>query len=163
MFSRAPADSIRVLEMPTEELGASASRKWDMEAWMPGRGKWGEVSGDVTSPALQGTILGYFFQLVTTLDVSKASSTVCFPVRLSDETCHYSYPPRLHPSATLLFPYEKEEALTSITPRSHPCPTAQTTSHAACISDITGTQPGPTPRLYLSHTRSTVLPPLYRD
>jgi seryl-tRNA synthetase len=30
--------------MPTEELGASAYRKFDMEAWMPGRGKWGEVS-----------------------------------------------------------------------------------------------------------------------
>lgn len=30
--------------MPTEELGASAARKYDMEAWMPGRGKWGEVS-----------------------------------------------------------------------------------------------------------------------
>lgn len=34
----------RMLEMPTEELGATASRKVDMEAWMPGRGKWGEVS-----------------------------------------------------------------------------------------------------------------------
>jgi seryl-tRNA synthetase len=32
--------------MPTEELGATATRKWDMEAWMPGRGKWGEVSGN---------------------------------------------------------------------------------------------------------------------
>ena len=30
--------------MPTEELGASAYRKYDMEAWMPGRGNWGEVS-----------------------------------------------------------------------------------------------------------------------
>lgn len=30
--------------MPSEELGASAYRKYDMEAWMPGRGKWGEVS-----------------------------------------------------------------------------------------------------------------------
>jgi seryl-tRNA synthetase len=30
--------------MPTEELGASASRKYDMEAWMPGRGKWGEIT-----------------------------------------------------------------------------------------------------------------------
>lgn len=29
--------------MPTEELGASAYRKYDMEAWMPGRQKWGEV------------------------------------------------------------------------------------------------------------------------
>ncbi|KAL0578493.1 Serine--tRNA ligase, mitochondrial [Marasmius crinis-equi] len=34
----------RVLDMPTEELGASAYRKYDMEAWMPGRGGWGEVS-----------------------------------------------------------------------------------------------------------------------
>ncbi|EEB90509.1 hypothetical protein MPER_11273 [Moniliophthora perniciosa FA553] len=33
----------RVLDMPTEELGASAYRKYDMEAWMPGRGGWGEV------------------------------------------------------------------------------------------------------------------------
>lgn len=34
----------RVLDMPTEELGASAYRKYDIEAWMPGRGAWGEVS-----------------------------------------------------------------------------------------------------------------------
>ncbi|KAF9245737.1 hypothetical protein BU15DRAFT_85432 [Melanogaster broomeanus] len=34
----------RVLDMPTEELGASAYRKYDMEAWMPGRGTWGEIS-----------------------------------------------------------------------------------------------------------------------
>ncbi|EGO05347.1 hypothetical protein SERLA73DRAFT_157906 [Serpula lacrymans var. lacrymans S7.3] len=34
----------RVLDMPTEELGASAFRKYDMEAWMPGRGSWGEIS-----------------------------------------------------------------------------------------------------------------------
>lgn len=36
--------SYRVLDMPTEELGASAYRKFDIEAWMPGRGKWGEIS-----------------------------------------------------------------------------------------------------------------------
>lgn len=34
----------RVLDMPTEELGASAYRKYDVEVWMPGRGQWGEVS-----------------------------------------------------------------------------------------------------------------------
>lgn len=33
----------RVLDMPTEELGASAYRKYDMEAWMPGKNGWGEV------------------------------------------------------------------------------------------------------------------------
>ncbi|RXK39983.1 serine-tRNA ligase [Tremella mesenterica] len=36
--------SVRILDMPTEELGASACRKYDMEAWMPGRGKWGEIT-----------------------------------------------------------------------------------------------------------------------
>ncbi|WVQ98448.1 serine-tRNA ligase [Kwoniella sp. CBS 9459] len=36
--------TVRVLDMPTEELGASAHRKYDMEAWMPGRGKWGEIT-----------------------------------------------------------------------------------------------------------------------
>ena len=30
--------------MPSEELGASAYRKYDMEAWMPGRSGWGEIS-----------------------------------------------------------------------------------------------------------------------
>ncbi|PKI83774.1 serine--tRNA ligase [Malassezia vespertilionis] len=34
----------RVLDMATEELGASAYRKYDIEAWMPGRGAWGEIS-----------------------------------------------------------------------------------------------------------------------
>lgn len=31
--------------MPTEELGLPAFRKFDIEAWMPGRGKFGEVGG----------------------------------------------------------------------------------------------------------------------
>jgi len=34
----------RVLDMPTEELGAPAYRKYDVEAWMPGLQKWGEIS-----------------------------------------------------------------------------------------------------------------------
>ncbi|KOS16541.1 seryl-trna synthetase [Malassezia pachydermatis] len=33
----------RVLDMSSEELGASAYRKYDIEAWMPGRGSWGEI------------------------------------------------------------------------------------------------------------------------
>ena len=33
----------RVLQMPTEELGASAHRKLDVEVWMPGRNEFGEV------------------------------------------------------------------------------------------------------------------------
>jgi seryl-tRNA synthetase len=34
----------RVLDMPTHDLGAPAQRKFDIEAWMPGRGSYGEIS-----------------------------------------------------------------------------------------------------------------------
>ncbi|OWF52314.1 serine--tRNA ligase, mitochondrial-like [Mizuhopecten yessoensis] len=34
----------RILEMPTHELGAPAYRKFDIEAWMPAFGLWGEIS-----------------------------------------------------------------------------------------------------------------------
>lgn len=33
-----------ILDMPTQELGLPAYRKFDIEAWMPGRGRFGEVS-----------------------------------------------------------------------------------------------------------------------
>lgn len=33
----------RLLDMPTEELGLSAHRKYDIEAWMPAKGFYGEV------------------------------------------------------------------------------------------------------------------------
>uniref|UniRef100_A0A8D8MDB7 serine--tRNA ligase n=1 Tax=Cacopsylla melanoneura TaxID=428564 RepID=A0A8D8MDB7_9HEMI len=35
---------IRTLNMGANELGAQAHRKYDVEAWMPGRKKWGELS-----------------------------------------------------------------------------------------------------------------------
>lgn len=34
----------RMLNMPTTDLGAPALRKYDCEAWMPGRGSWGELT-----------------------------------------------------------------------------------------------------------------------
>ncbi|XP_048378623.1 serine--tRNA ligase, mitochondrial isoform X2 [Stegostoma tigrinum] len=34
----------KVLDMPTQELGLPAYRKFDIEAWMPGRGNYGEIS-----------------------------------------------------------------------------------------------------------------------
>uniref|UniRef100_A0A8C2T1K5 serine--tRNA ligase n=1 Tax=Coturnix japonica TaxID=93934 RepID=A0A8C2T1K5_COTJA len=42
--------------MPTQELGLPAYRKFDIEAWMPGRGKYGEVRslwGPYTPPPFQ--------------------------------------------------------------------------------------------------------------
>ncbi|KAI0560676.1 serine--tRNA ligase [Gracilaria domingensis] len=34
----------KVLDMPSEDLGNPAYRKYDIEAWMPGRGSYGEIS-----------------------------------------------------------------------------------------------------------------------
>lgn len=34
----------RVLHMPPSDLGAPAAKKYDIEAWMPGRGGWGELT-----------------------------------------------------------------------------------------------------------------------
>ncbi|SPO32581.1 related to mitochondrial seryl-tRNA synthetases [Ustilago trichophora] len=48
----------RVLDMPTEELGASAYRKYDIEVWMPGRGSWGEVSSASNCTDYQSLRLG---------------------------------------------------------------------------------------------------------
>ena len=37
-------DFCRTLDMPSEDLGAPAYRKYDVEAWMPGLDRYGEVS-----------------------------------------------------------------------------------------------------------------------
>lgn len=34
----------RVVEMCTSDLGAQAAKKFDLEAWMPGRDNWGEIT-----------------------------------------------------------------------------------------------------------------------
>ena len=34
----------RIVEVCTGDLGAQAYRKYDLEAWMPGRSKWGEIT-----------------------------------------------------------------------------------------------------------------------
>ena len=36
--------SFKLLDMPAYELGAPAYQKYDIEAWMPGRKAWGEIS-----------------------------------------------------------------------------------------------------------------------
>lgn len=43
----------RVVEMCTGDLGAQAARKFDLEAWMPGRGGWGEVTSTTNTTDYQ--------------------------------------------------------------------------------------------------------------
>lgn len=48
----------RLMDMPSEELGASAARKFDIEAWMPGRKLYGEVSSASNCTDYQARRLG---------------------------------------------------------------------------------------------------------
>ncbi|MEM9424728.1 MAG: serine--tRNA ligase, partial [Spirochaetota bacterium] len=55
----------RVLDVCTGDLGAPAYRKFDMEAWMPGRGKrgdWGEVTSASNCTDYQARRLGIRFR-----------------------------------------------------------------------------------------------------
>ncbi|GAA5822189.1 hypothetical protein JCM11251_004885 [Rhodosporidiobolus azoricus] len=66
--------SMRVLDMPTEELGASAHRKYDIEAWMPGRGKWGELSSASNCTDYQSRRLGIRYRPASAASFSSPSS-----------------------------------------------------------------------------------------
>ena len=51
----------RVVEMCTGDLGAQAVRKYDLEAWMPGRGDWGEITSASNTTDYQARRLGIKF------------------------------------------------------------------------------------------------------
>lgn len=67
--------AFRVLEMPTEELGAAAYRKVDMEAWMPGRDCFGEISSTSNCIDFQSRRLGLKYR------DSKGNLKFCHTVR----------------------------------------------------------------------------------
>ncbi len=52
----------RVVEMCTSDLGAQAARKYDLEAWMPGRGDWGEITSTSNTTDYQARRLGIKFR-----------------------------------------------------------------------------------------------------
>lgn len=54
----------RVVDTCTGDLGAPAYRKWDLEAWMPGRngGEWGEVTSTSNCTDYQARRLGIRFK-----------------------------------------------------------------------------------------------------
>lgn len=58
----------RVVEMCTGDLGAQAARKFDLEAWMPGRGDWGEVTSTSNTTDYQARRLGIKYHKDSTLD-----------------------------------------------------------------------------------------------
>ncbi|KAF3989710.1 hypothetical protein FT663_02536 [Candidozyma haemuli var. vulneris] len=48
----------KMLNMPTTDLGAPAVKKYDCEAWMPGRGGWGELTSSSNCTDYQSRRLG---------------------------------------------------------------------------------------------------------
>lgn len=48
----------KMLNMPTTDLGAPALKKYDCEAWMPGRGSWGELASCSNCGEYQARRLG---------------------------------------------------------------------------------------------------------
>lgn len=52
----------RVLEMCTGDLGSQAARKFDLEAWMPGRQDWGEVTSTSNTTDYQSRNLNIKFK-----------------------------------------------------------------------------------------------------
>ncbi|KAG0263060.1 seryl-tRNA synthetase [Mortierella polycephala] len=65
----------RVLNMPTEELGASAYKKYDIEAWMPGRNGWGEISSTSNCTDYQSRRLNIRYRTNKIVDRSTRTST----------------------------------------------------------------------------------------
>lgn len=55
----------RVLEMCAGDLGAMAAKKYDLEAWMPGRGDYGEVTSTSNCTDFQARNLGIRFKRTT--------------------------------------------------------------------------------------------------
>lgn len=48
----------KMINMPTTDLGAPAMKKYDCEAWMPGRGNWGELTSSSNCGDYQARRLG---------------------------------------------------------------------------------------------------------
>src|SRR3990167_4546065 len=53
----------RVLEMCTGDLGSQAARKFDLEAWIPGRGDWGEVTSTSNTTDYQARNLSILYRI----------------------------------------------------------------------------------------------------
>ncbi|WWC85183.1 serine-tRNA ligase [Kwoniella dendrophila CBS 6074] len=88
--------TVRVLDMPTEELGASAYRKYDMEAWMPGRGKWGEITSTSNCTSYQSRRLSITYRPSPTSFPSSSSSDNSLLSTPSEQQIHNGPLPFAH-------------------------------------------------------------------
>ncbi|KAI7868583.1 seryl-tRNA synthetase [Spinellus fusiger] len=80
----------RVLDMPTEELGASAYRKYDIEAWMPGRKAWGEICSTSNCTDYQTRRLDIRY-LSSQFKENVGSKDIRVPWHIKEKWVHYCH------------------------------------------------------------------------
>lgn len=80
--------------MSTEELGSSAYQKYDIEAWMPGRGSWGELASASNCTDYQSRRLNIQY---ATMSLAKAEK----PKRVPLDNLDIPVPPHLEATALL--------------------------------------------------------------
>lgn len=68
----------RTLDMSTEDLGAPAYRKYDVEAWMPGLGRYGEVCDNLNFGVFFDNVGCEFLCKWLIVNTSILSSWQCF-------------------------------------------------------------------------------------
>ncbi|XP_045123604.1 serine--tRNA ligase, mitochondrial-like [Portunus trituberculatus] len=97
----------QVLDMPLHDLGAPAYTKTDIEAWMPGRGMYGEISSASNCTDYQSARLNITYRDANGRErlVHTVNGTACAVPRLAIALCetfqdsngNISLPPSLHP------------------------------------------------------------------
>lgn len=85
----------KVLNMQGSDLGAPAMKKYDCEAWMPGRGNWGELTSSSNCGTYQARRLGikYDDQSASTTHVSTLNGTCMAVPRVIVAIIELNYDP----------------------------------------------------------------------
>ncbi|KAG5368550.1 Serine--tRNA ligase [Yarrowia sp. E02] len=104
----------RVLNMPAYELGYPAAKKYDIEAWLPGRGDWGEITSTSNCLDYQSRRLHTTFKLKDTKKVyaQTLNGTALAVPRVIAAICESNYDPE---SQTISVPEVLQKYMGGIT------------------------------------------------
>lgn len=70
----------KMINMPTTDLGAPAMKKYDCEAWMPGRGDWGELTSSSNCGEYQARRLGIRYRDEEKMEYAHTLNGTCMAV-----------------------------------------------------------------------------------
>ncbi|KAG5373088.1 Serine--tRNA ligase [Yarrowia sp. C11] len=104
----------RVLNMPAYELGYPAAKKYDIEAWLPGRGDWGEITSTSNCLDYQSRRLHTTFKLKDAKKVyaQTLNGTALAVPRVIAAICESNYDPE---SKTISVPEVLQKYMGGIT------------------------------------------------